>query len=670
MGQENLFDLQYVNRDGDSMRGPLTLAQAPIADMEAATKRYVDTVLANLRVSVVLRDGSLPMTGLLTLSGPPTALRHAGTRQYIDAASAAMGALMVRLDGSTPMTGLLTLSGAPVNPLHAGTRGYIDGLDAANLQLDGSRVMTGLLTLSGAPVNANHAATRAYVLGLDVLNLRLDGTRPMTGDLTLSALPTLPAHAASKAYVDALPTGLSTYDAVVAAAGGDYTSVLTACATEAAGARIFIKRGTYNEINNIQMKDGQQLIGENPEDTIIDFGAANRGITFVGGPTNLLIRDLTVQNSLANYTINLSGNFATVENCRILSAGGANSGVTFPGQYCILSNCYIDGFAAVNREGAAFPGANNKAIGNTFNNCSRGLTTVGGDADIIGNTFLTIGQRQCMIYAGSVVAGNTFSGGVQVDISGADVLVTGNYINGAVGLGFQGNFDNVVIAGNLFDGSQVSCNLATVSDVSITGNVFKGGAGILFRGFNSAISGNIFQGAAFLTLHADSHDNVINSNNLASSTNVPKIVDNGTANVAMKNGAMDSLSEKDFRRMENTSGGGLTAGDVVVLKAAAAGDEITTTVNQGDDMVFGMVEDANIANAAFGNIQVEGKTVKLKVNGTIAIGIGDLLGTFTAVGISMKAAAGDMAFAVALEAYAVADSNGVIDALLIKPRKV
>ncbi len=46
------------------------------------------------------------------------------------------------------------------------------------------------------------------------------------------------------------------------------------------------------------------------------------------------------------------------------------------------------------------------------------------------------------------------------------------------------------------------------------------------------------------------------------------------------------------------------------------------------------------------------------------------MGTFTAAGISMKAAAGDMAFAIALEVYAGADSLGVIDALLITPRKV
>ena len=121
--------------------------------------------------------------------------------------------------------------------------------------------------------------------------------------------------------------------------------------------------------------------------------------------------------------------------------------------------------------------------------------------------------------------------------------------------------------------------------------------------------------------------------------------------------------------MENTSGGALVEGDVVVIKAVAAGDEFDTTVNQGDDMVLGML-DAGINNNAFGPVQTEGFTDKLKVNGVANIGIGDLLGTHTVAGIARQAAAGDMAFAIALEVYAGADSNGVIDALLIKPRKV
>ena len=117
---------------------------------------------------------------------------------------------------------------------------------------------------------------------------------------------------------------------------------------------------------------------------------------------------------------------------------------------------------------------------------------------------------------------------------------------------------------------------------------------------------------------------------------------------------------------KNTSGGALAAGDVVILKAVAAGNEITTTVNQGDDNVYGMVAEV-IADAAYGLVQVKGKTTVLKVNGTVDIAVGDILGTYTAAGISMKAGAGDQGFARALEAYAVADSAGVIDAYIKSP---
>ena len=122
-------------------------------------------------------------------------------------------------------------------------------------------------------------------------------------------------------------------------------------------------------------------------------------------------------------------------------------------------------------------------------------------------------------------------------------------------------------------------------------------------------------------------------------------------------------------RMQNTSGGALAVGDVVVFKSVAAGDEITTTTTQGDDKVFGMVTDA-IADTAWGGILTQGFTTRLKVDGTTDIAVGDLLGTFTTAGIAMKAAAGDMAFAIALEAYTTNDSAGVIDAILITPRLI
>lgn len=100
------------------------------------------------------------------------------------------------------------------------------------------------------------------------------------------------------------------------------------------------------------------------------------------------------------------------------------------------------------------------------------------------------------------------------------------------------------------------------------------------------------------------------------------------------------------------------------------GAEVTTTTTVGDDKVAGVVASTTIANAAFGVIVTEGKITTLKVNGTTDIAIGDYLCTYSTAGISQKATTGDMAYAIALEAYTTNDSNGVIDALLIKPRKL
>ena len=156
---------------------------------------------------------------------------------------------------------------------------------------------------------------------------------------------------------------------------------------------------------------------------------------------------------------------------------------------------------------------------------------------------------------------------------------------------------------------------------------------------------------------------------ILNSTTAP-INDAGTGTNIRNNYPTDIIQgEKRFIQMKNTSGGQLVQGDLVTLKAVAAGNEVTTTTTQGDDLVFGMI-DATIAAAATGRVQITGKTVSLKVDGTIDIAIGDFIGAFTTAKIGMKAAAGDMATAIALEAYTTDDSAGVIDALLITPRKI
>lgn len=153
------------------------------------------------------------------------------------------------------------------------------------------------------------------------------------------------------------------------------------------------------------------------------------------------------------------------------------------------------------------------------------------------------------------------------------------------------------------------------------------------------------------------------------------LMGNGAA--LLDNGALTTVEEsnkeitppeiKRYVYMKNTSGGPLVAGDVVVFKkAVAAGDEFTTTVTLGDDHVLGMVAEA-IADTAYGYVLVAGKTVVLKGsndNGNIAIG--DFLCASDTAVEAVLAGAGDMAFAIALEAL-IAAGPEPLDALLINP---
>ena len=272
---------KYVKKSGDAMTGPLTLSGEPTADLHAATKKYADSKASaqaltahaansSIHVSDVDKgkwNGMLPktggtMTGPLMLPADPTANLQAATKQYVDAAVAAGGGssggvtdaeLQTALADYVPkaggtMTGALTLPGAPTSNLHAATKQYVDekvasgggsgGQDLSGYLQKSGGTMTGALTLSGAPTANLHAATKSYVdaaasgkadavaltehtgnSGIHVTpadKTNWNGMLPkaggtMTGALTLPGAPTSNLHAATKKYVD---------DKVAASGGG------------------------------------------------------------------------------------------------------------------------------------------------------------------------------------------------------------------------------------------------------------------------------------------------------------------------------------------------------------------------------------------------------------------------------------------------------------------
>lgn len=89
-------------------------------------------------------------------------------------------------------------------------------------------------------------------------------------------------------------------DAIVAPSGGDYTSVATACSTEAENAIILIKAGTYTESGSITVKSGQKLIGEGRGKTIILLNGAYQ--ISIQGTQRTAAGTVTVTNGSATLT--------------------------------------------------------------------------------------------------------------------------------------------------------------------------------------------------------------------------------------------------------------------------------------------------------------------------------------------------------------------------------
>lgn len=135
-----------VSKAGDTMTGALVLAADPTANLQAATKQYVDGKIAN--TTITANNITYTPAGNIAANNVTGALTELDTEKVAKA-------------GDT-MTGALVLSGAPTIDLHAATKLYVDTASGAKVTKAGD-TMTGLLTLSGEPTSNSHAATKLYV---------------------------------------------------------------------------------------------------------------------------------------------------------------------------------------------------------------------------------------------------------------------------------------------------------------------------------------------------------------------------------------------------------------------------------------------------------------------------------------------------------------------------
>lgn len=407
---------------------------------------------------------------------------------------------------------------------------------------------------------------------------------------------------------------------------------------------------TYNVDYNIELREGVALIGEGIDTTIIDFNDREYAVEGIGTSDNILeniyVTSLTIQNSDA--TAGLSMKFADnwlLESVKIYS-------------------CNTSGFRSlesqnwhINKCRAEYNGSSGFYIPSTSNRPTRDFYITDCFSSKNGFNGYRFDANLNDLFFGSLVAChallNSLDGfefeansGSALDLNVVSCLAYQNSVNGfdvdddCQRIGFSACQADL----NTDDGFEIQgLNHRLIGCWSNTPYDLR--SSISFVG-NSAHGGSSVDPKTQTILEDDEQiQSEVNQNQ----------------------------NTRTLRRamiMKNTSGGELNVGDVVVLKATASGDEIDVTTTAGDDNVYGMV-DVTIAHGSWGRVLVEGYTTRLKVDGTTDIAIGDFLSTYDLTSkVAQKASSGDMAFAKALEEYTTDDSNGVIDALIIKPRKI
>ncbi len=416
--------------------------------------------------------------------------------------------------------------------------------------------------------------------------------------------------------------------------------------SDAGGGIVQLVAGTYILTSDINMKDSVILAGAGKDLTILDFENRLFSIKVIGTSTDILtnisLRSFTVQNSGKDDQIEIAysdffniSNVITkgstsigmsINNCQNFSVrdsiADTNGGIGFftrtDGIRSTNDFTFVD-CTAIDNAGNGFgfnSNVNDMSFGRIVGCASKSNDQKGFDFAGSGSSALDTSIVAC-------VATTNTNEGFDVSANCQRIHFTNCFSELNGGDGFEINATDCVMVA-CYSGDPVDIN----SDCVLVGNIF-------------AESGNPNTN---LTLSEDFTQAAFNQGQTATTF-------------------------KEVMTMKNTSGGSLAAGDMVTFKAAAGGDEVTTTTTKGDDLVYGMVLQSITSNS-YGRIVTRGKTTALKVDGGVDIAIGDFIGCSTATGIGVKAEAGDMAVAVALEAYATNDANGVIDALLISPRKI
>ena len=164
----------FVLKAGDAMTGFLTLNADPTANLQAATKQYVDaeTIRATAVESTKVNRAGDTLTGFLTLNADPTANLQAATKQYVDAettrATAAEATKVNRSGGDTMQTAGnnvgLTIQGSGVTQVK-NLQEWNNGAAALASVNPGGTFTSGALTTAGALIiNDGGGATAKTIM--------------------------------------------------------------------------------------------------------------------------------------------------------------------------------------------------------------------------------------------------------------------------------------------------------------------------------------------------------------------------------------------------------------------------------------------------------------------------------------------------------------------------
>ena len=683
-------NLGAVNLAGDTMTGQLSFSGAGHAGLKLNS------------LTTTQRDLLTPAEGMLIYNSTSSTVQKYQGGTWSDVTASTSGDFSSNTSTSVDSEIVLFSGTGGKTGKRATTTGILKGtsgvLSAATAGTDyynpgGTDVAVADGGTGASTATAGFDALSPMTTAGDLIYGGASGTRTRLGIGTgLQQLRTNAGATAPEWFTPSASGGQTTYDAIVAPSGGDYTTLGAALAAASNGWRIFVKAGTYSESAISSSLTNLHIVGATRETAILSMGANAFTLSGVG----VVVEHLNFTSTTG--VITFSGNDAKILHCRAIHSDLTTSGSwVVSGARPVIDGLYyeLSDLDTVNADkfrlnsstdavltnshfktnsignGAAVRCGTRTVISNVvferFGASSEGAGRVvlaDNNSSVIGCRFSGwTGATTCLVrlVTGSRVEGCHLPSSLQcVAITGENSTVTGSYIAPASGgIGVDISASNNVVTGNymLFTSTGTAITLqTTVTNTVITGN--------RLQGFTTGVT--ITDSACTAT--------IITGNQFEACTT--PISDAGVGTQSFNNTGTSVIFEKRYLYMKNTSGSTINPGNVVTLKAVAAGNEVTTTTTASDNLVLG-VATASIANNASGFIQVAGKTTLLTVNGTTDIAVGDFLTTYTAAGIAKKATAatlgvtlGDLAFAIALEAYTTDDSSGVIDALIITPRRL